>query len=205
MAVQQRIDFTGDNGGVLEGLLHEGSDHGVVITHPHPLYGGDMKNIVVETIHKAYSSRGNTTLRFNFRGVGGSNGNYDDGNGEQEDVLAAFKFLKQRGLKRIDLAGYSFGAWVIARMAEQVPADSVIMVSPPAAMMEFESETTLPNLKLAVTGSRDEFAPPSLVENLVQTWNPSAAFEIIHGADHFFFGHTDKLSEIILNILKMNP
>lgn len=196
---EQRIEFSSDNGITLEGLLSEGTTErsGVVITHPHPLYGGDMTNIVVETIQKAYREKGHSTLRFNFRGVGRSSGSYDDGNGEQKDVVAAFNFLKASGLKEIDLAGYSFGSWVMAQMLKKVAADSVIMVSPPAAMMRFESTDPIPNLKLVVTGSRDEFAPPELVEELVKAWNPAADFSVINGADHFFFGYTDQLAKIL--------
>jgi len=197
---EQRIEFSSDNGIALEGLLSEGTTgRGVVITHPHPLYGGDMANIVVETIQKSYQKKGHTTLRFNFRGMGKSTGSYDDGNGEQADVVAAFDFLKGKNLKAIDLAGYSFGAWVIAQMIDKTPADSVIMVSPPAAMMRFESTAPIPNLKLVVTGSDDEFAPPDVAEELVNAWNPDSAFEVINGADHFFFGHTDKLTTILNN------
>jgi alpha/beta superfamily hydrolase len=199
---EQRIEFSSNNGIVLEGLLSEGTTgRGVIITHPHPLYGGDMTNIVVETIQKAWQKKGHTTLRFNFRGVGRSSGSYDDGNGEQADVVAAFDFLKGKDLQAIDLAGYSFGAWVVAQIIDRVPADSLIMVSPPAAMMQFESTAPIPTLKLVVTGSRDEFAPPDEVEQLVYQWNPAAFFTVIEGADHFFFGHTEKLTTILSNAI----
>jgi len=197
---EQHIEFNSDSGIVLEGLLSAGTTgRGVVITHPHPIYGGDMTNIVVETIQNAYQKKRHTTLRFNFRGMGKSTGHYDDGNGEQADVIAGFNFLKENGLTTIDLAGYSFGSWVIAQMTDKVTADSIIIVSPPAGMLKFEPAPPIPNLKLVVTGSRDEFAPPELVEQLVQTWNPDSAFTVINGADHFFFGHAEKLTEIIQN------
>ena len=159
-----------------------------------------MTNIVVETLHQAYKQAGHTTLRFNFRGVGKSSGTYDDGNGEQADVIAAFDFLKNKGLA-VDLAGYSFGTWVMAQMIDEVPANAVCMVSPPAAMMAFDSAHLIPNLKLAVTGSRDEFAPPDLVGPLVRAWNPDCAFEVISGADHFFYGYTDKLAALLRDII----
>jgi hypothetical protein len=196
---EQRVEFKSENDIVLEGLISAGTTgRGVVITHPHPLYGGDMTNIVVEAIQNAYQKMGHTTLRFNFRGMGKSSGRYDDGNGEQTDVVAAFNFLKEKNLHAVDLAGYSFGSWVIAQMIDKAAADSVLMVSPPAAMMKFESASAIPNLKLVVTGSRDEYAPPDAVEKLANTWNPSAAFTVIPGADHFFFGYTAKLSTILL-------
>ena len=97
----------------LEGLLQEDSQtDGVVITHPHPLYGGNMHNNVVMALTRAYQKLGCTTLRFNSRGVGNSQGSYGDGIGEKEDVKAAIAYLAASGMNRIDLAGYSFGAWV---------------------------------------------------------------------------------------------
>jgi len=198
--METKIEFNSNDAIVLEGLLHIGtSDHGVVITHPHPLYGGDMNNIVVETIQNVYQKKGYTTLRFNFRGCGRSTGRYDDGNGEQKDVAAAVNFLKQKNIASIHLAGYSFGTWIIANALEndKIPANAVIMVSPPVAMMRFEATTPIPNLKLVVTGSHDEFAPSDVVKKLAQAWNQSTPFEIIKGADHFFFGFMQKLAEIL--------
>ncbi len=197
---ERKIEFQSNGDILLEGLLHQSpTGKGVVITHPHPLFGGDMYNIVVETIQHAYQEKGYSTLRFNFRGVGKSTGRYDEGNGEQADLAAAFNYLKENGSTSIDLAGYSFGAWVIAKAAGILPADSIIMVSPPAAMMKFNPTAKIPNLKLAVTGSNDEFAPAEMVKGLVRAWNPKAAFEVIQGADHFYFGNTEKLAEILYN------
>jgi len=100
--METKIEFDSDDGIVLEGLLHIGTTgHGVIITHPHPLYGGDMYNNVVETIQNAYQKKGFTTLRFNFRGCGQSTGRYDDGNGEQADLTAAFNYLKAGGTTSI--------------------------------------------------------------------------------------------------------
>ena len=200
---ETKIEFKSNDAIVLEGLLHTvTTDRGVVITHPHPLYGGDMYNIVVETIQNVYQKKGYTTLRFNFRGTGRSTGQHDEGNGEQKDVLSAFNYLKGKKLQSIDLAGYSFGTWVIAQAINTIPADSVIMVSPPAAMMRFDPASPVPNLKLAVTGSHDEFAPPDLVEGLVNIWNTTAAFKVIKGADHFFSGFTETLSTILKDHIK---
>jgi len=200
--METKIEFNSDDTIVLEGLLHIGTTgHGVVITHPHPLYGGDMYNNVVETIQNVYQENGYTTLRFNFRGCGQSTGQYDDGNGEQADLAAAFNYLRADGASSVDLAGYSFGTWIIAKALDndKITADAVIMVSPPAAMMQFEPNAPIPNLKLVVTGSRDEFAPPDLVEKLSGIWNKTTRFNVIHGADHFFFGYTNELIKIIQN------
>lgn len=191
---EQKMHIPCDNGIRLEARLHPGhSGHGVVAAHPHPLYGGDMTNKVVETIISAYQKKGHATLRFNFRGVGASTGNYDDGTGEQADLLAAFQFLKAQGIASVDLAGYSFGAWVIAKAAGGIPAESIILVSPPAGMMDFDETARIPGLKLVVVGGRDEYAPVEKVKALAAAWNPAAACEVINGADHFFWGYEEKL------------
>lgn len=196
---EKSVNFKTKDEIVIEGLISEGTTAlGVVITHPHPLYGGDMRNIVVETLQKAFAQKGYTTLRFNFRGVGKSTGAHDDGNGEQSDVAGAMDFLRQKGLARIYLTGYSFGSWVIANMPEKTAADGIVLVSPPATMMAFDDKAVLPNLKLVVTGEFDEFAPPDLIKKLVTQWNPAAGFTVINGADHFFFGFTEKLLKILV-------
>ena len=126
-----------------------------------------------------------------------STGAYDDGAGEREDIAAGMEFLRQKGISVIDLAGYSFGAWMIAHFPEKSNAHGIVLVSPPAAMMDFDDSVVLPNLKMTVTGEADEFAPPGLVQNLAARWNPGAEFAVIPGADHFFFGFTDALLKIL--------
>ena len=188
----------------IEGRLAEGSQPGaVVITHPHPLYGGDMHNNVIAAVSRTYQEIGATTLRFNFRGVGGSQGNHDDGIGEQEDVGAAIAHLSDSGIRQIDLAGYSFGAWVNAlAVNDGLKVDNMIMVSPPVAFIDFKSISNLNSLKLIVTGSRDDIAPADMVEKLYPTWNPSTKFEVIDGADHFYGGYQDKLEAVLADFLK---
>jgi alpha/beta superfamily hydrolase len=191
------------NGLEIEGQLAEG-DHqkGVVITHPHPLYGGDMHNNVVAAVSRTYQKIGCTTLRFNFRGVGGSQGNYDDGIGEQEDVRTAVAYLADSGIRQIDLAGYSFGAWVNAlAVNDGLKIDNMIMVSPPVAFIDFKSISNLNSLKLVVTGSRDDIAPADRVEKIYPTWNPTAKFEVISGADHFYGGYTNQLEAVLTHFL----
>ncbi len=183
----------------LEGLFEEAqSNKGVVITHPHPVYGGDMYNNIVEAITWAYHQKGYTTLRFNFRGVGASHGSYEEGVGEQEDVAAAIRFLKGRRCKEIHLAGYSFGAWVLAEgLSLYQDGTHIVMVSPPAAFLEFSPNRPEPRIGLVITGSHDEIAPPSLVRSLVEQWNPEAELKIVDGADHFYWGKEHQVSEAI--------
>ena len=117
---EEKITFQSD-GLQLQGRLHRAGVNGVVVTHPHPLYGGDMNNPVVETITQAYQHKGYTTLRFDFRGVGDSQGMYDEGIGEKRDVCQAMAYLAQINIENICLAGYSFGAWINAQIH---PADA---------------------------------------------------------------------------------
>lgn len=182
--------------GDLEGLCHAGvSDKGVVITHPHPQYGGDMRNPVVEAIAAAYRKLGFTTLRFNFRGVGRSAGHYDQGRGERNDVRDAISFLIDRGLEAIHLSGYSFGAWVNTMALQSGPlVQGMTMVAPPVAFIDFEEGIRLPMLSAVVAGSRDEYAPPGLIRPLMGQWNPDACIDIIDGADHFFFGFLGEIT-----------
>jgi alpha/beta superfamily hydrolase len=187
----------------LEGLFGQGtSDKGVVITHPHPLYGGDMHNPVVTTMMQAYQKHDYTTLRFNFRGTGNSQGAYADGLGEQEDVRAALAHLSNFGIRHLTLAGYSFGAWVNAHLTCQDNGiEAMVMVSPPAAFLDFGAIASLDFLNLIITGSRDEIAPSGLIHELIPKWNPEARFEIIEGADHFYGGYLERLKGVLASCI----
>ena len=200
--MEKRVQFPAEDI-VLEGLLWEGTgDKGVVITHPHPLYGGDMYNSVVEVIASAYRDKGCATLRFNFRGVGNSQGRHDQGLGEQKDVLAARMFLIEQGINRIALAGYSFGAWVNARVGcSNIEQQEMVMVSPPVAFIDFGPISNLTCLKLVITGSRDDIAPADQIKTLLPRWNPDTRFERIEGADHFYGAHLDILKSTLAGFL----
>jgi len=175
----------------------------VVITHPHPLYGGNMHNNVVESLARMYQLAGYSTLRFNFRGVGSSEGEYDNGAGEQEDVKAALHCLTKRGKKVLDLAGYSFGSWVNALAISKVDnVDRMVMVSPPVAFMDFSAVGLTPQIKLVVAGSQDQIAPPEVIEKILTSWNPEAHLVVIDGADHFYVGYTGKLESVLAAYLK---
>jgi alpha/beta superfamily hydrolase len=192
----EKIEFnSGDL--TLEGLYTgASSDRGVVVTHPHPLYGGDMVNPVVQTVADAYIQAGFSCLQFNFRGVGRSTGQFDNGRGEQGDVIAAVRWLADRGSVDISLAGYSFGSWVNAHIAsDRAPVAHQLMVSPPVAFIDFADVKQIPTLRFVVTGSRDDIAPPGLVEPLLPGWNPDAEMDIIPDADHFYGGCCDRLKE----------
>jgi alpha/beta superfamily hydrolase len=183
----------------IEGLFNRKTgNRGVVVTHPHPLYGGDMHNMVVETIVHAYQNKGYSTLKFNFRGVGKSQGKYDNGTGEQEDVLAAMSYLAKTGIEKIDLAGYSFGAWVNAHAVRpETPLEHMVMVSPPVGFMAFQPSAVMGGLKLVITGTGDDIAPAELVRSMLPSWNAEARLELIDGADHFWGGYMNELESTL--------
>ncbi|MFH0844936.1 MAG: alpha/beta hydrolase [Pseudomonadota bacterium] len=187
----------------LEGLLEKlPGESAVVVTHPHPLYGGEMHNNVVEALVQTYRDKGYSTLRFNFRGAGRSEGNHDEGKGEQEDIKSALNYLSDLGKTDIDLAGYSFGAWVIALgLGAYDQANRVIFVSPPVNFIDFSFLTYNPKIRLIIVGSHDDIAGPGVIEGMVPKWNPGADFKIIQGADHFYWGHTNQLKAIIQELL----
>ena len=187
----------------IEGLfIKKAEDKGAVITHPHPLYGGDMYSMVVETIAHAYNLKGYSTLKFNFRGVGNSQGRYDNGIGEQKDVLGALSCIAGMGINAVDLVGYSFGAWVNAHaVQEKTIPTRMVMVSPPVGFMAFQSAVTIDCLKLVITGSEDDIAPAETIQRELSNWNPDACLDIIDGADHFYGGYLRELESAVLRYL----
>lgn len=200
---EREISFVA-NGLQLEGLLDERPGEGAMVaTHPHPLYGGDLHNNVVSTVCAAYRKSGYTTLRFNFRGVGRSEGSYDSGRGEQEDVRAAVGYLADLGKKRIDLAGYSFGAWVAARGLNRFDeVKRVILVSPPVDFMSFSGLKEDSRIQLVIAGERDDFGKPDTIERMIAGWNKAAKLKIIPGADHFYWDKTGEIEIIIRKFLE---
>ena len=162
-----------------------------------------MYNNVVEAIVQAYREKDYCTLRINFRGVGCSQGEYDSGVGEQGDVREALGYLFSLGKKRIDLAGYSFGAWVNARGLETFEeAGRLVMVSPPVDFIDFSFLSFNTKIKLVIVGTHDDLAGCGSVEKMMPTWNPEARFRIIHGADHFYRGKINELKASIDEFLE---
>ena len=190
---------------MLEGRLalpaRNGASPGAVICHPHPMYGGSMDNNVVEAIIAALWRRGYATLRFNFRGVGASEGEYDGGEGEAADARAAVEFLAaQPGIDRgaIALSGYSFGAAVALRVGL---ADSrvarVIAVALPVAAMDSGIKMAATKPVLLISGDRDTYSPIPALEQALQKLGSVATLKVIAGADHFFGGYEPALAGAI--------
>ncbi|MFP4474584.1 MAG: alpha/beta hydrolase [Desulfatibacillaceae bacterium] len=190
---EKSVTFT-SAGLSMEALLEErDGDAGVVVCHPHPQFGGDMRNSVVDALVEAYGDKGYTTLRFNFRGMGKSQGSHDNGVGETDDLVEAAGYLKGLGKSRVHLAGYSFGSWICALAAPGLDHPPMAWVAPPVNMLKFP-QTTMPGLHTVVVGQQDHFAPPETVEKLMPVWNRSAGLSVIAGTDHFFMACADRLA-----------
>ncbi|MFZ0658742.1 MAG: alpha/beta family hydrolase [Candidatus Binataceae bacterium] len=196
----------------LEGLLarpeRSGASPGAVICHPHPMYGGSMNNNVVEAIIAAMWRRGYATLRFNFRGVGASEGEYDGGEGEAADARAAVEFLAaQPDIDRdaIALAGYSFGAAVALRAGlGDSRGARVIAVALPGAAMDSGIKMAATKPVLLVSGDRDTYSPIPTLEQAQQKLGAAATLRVIAGADHFFGGYESLLADTIERALSSN-
>jgi alpha/beta superfamily hydrolase len=187
----------------LEGRLTRSRNRAAaVITHPHPLYGGDMHNPVVEALEKAYSDKGFSTLAFNFRGVGASGGSHGGGRAEVKDVFAAVDFCKRElNAANIHSSGYSFGAWVNCLASEALGHPPMALVAPPVTFLDFGSIISLPGLFLAVAAQYDDFALPEQVESFAKHANPNACFVTLANADHFFFLHLPQLAKALADNL----
>jgi alpha/beta superfamily hydrolase len=183
----------------LEGRFLPGAaGPGVVITHPHPRFGGSMNNNVVYAVERALHSRGWATLCFNFRGVGRSTGSYGGGEAETADVAAALDFLRDRAAGPHYLAGYSFGAFVAGRaLLQGLAAAGAVLISPPVAFMAMPWLPGVPRLKLVVAGDRDEIAPLLDLQTMLATVEPPVPIVVIAGADHFYGGREDKLFQVL--------
>ena len=187
----------------LEGLIANpgGGAPAAVVCHPHPMYGGSMFNNVVDAILAALWQLGYATLRFNFRGVGGSDGEYDGGPGEVDDAVAAMAFLlAQPGVRKSGavMAGYSFGAMVaVSAGYERAEIARIVAVALPLAMADARIPDGASKPVLLVSGDSDSYSPVAGLRALKAKIGDSARLEIVAGTDHFFGGREAELSRVI--------
>lgn len=144
--------------------------------------------------------RDSRPLRSTSGGVGASTGRFDNGKGEIQDLGYALDHFKSLGIQEICLAGYSFGAWVIAH-TQRPDVNRMLLVSPPAAFMDFSEAAAVDCPVSAVTGSLDELAPPKFVTPLMKRLHPESTLEILEGADHFYSGFTQELSATVSDLI----
>jgi len=194
----------------LEGLLsiQEASSFrgGVICCHPHPQYGGEMSHPVMTTALEAAWQEGFSTLRFNFRGVGGSEGSYGEGVGEGQDVRAVANYFDSRlrdSPPLLILVGYSFGAWAGFPVAvEDERFVGMVAIAPPLEIYDFGFLKGCRKKKLFIAGDRDAFCPPSLLERWYQQLDEPKSLTLIPGADHFLFSHIRFLIQPLREFLR---
>jgi uncharacterized protein len=186
----------------LEGMIAlpdgAGPHRAAVVCHPHPLYGGSMYNNVVDAVLEALQARRFATLRFNFRGVGASEGEFDNGKGEADDAAAAIRFLTaQAGVRTDDavLAGYSFGAIAAVKAAAIVnEVGSVVAVALPIGMIDPSALGMIAKPVVLLAGDRDSYCPTEHLAALAERLGTAARLKIIPGADHFFGGREPEIA-----------
>ena len=173
----------------------------VIICHPHPLYGGTMHNKVVSTLARAFNNLGLRTLRFNFRGIGKSEGVHDEGKGEAADVITLANWFKTLFPNdELWLAGFSFGGFIVASVATQYPVAQLISVAPQASRFLSPPLPPVTCPWLIIQGENDEVVPPQELYAWLETVQPQPRLIRFPGAGHFFHGQLIKLRETIESI-----
>jgi hypothetical protein len=175
-----------------------------IILHPHPQFGGTMNNHVVYNLYYAFAKRGFSVLRFNFRGVGRSQGVFDNGPGELSDAATALDWLQLANpdAKSCWIAGVSFGSWIAMQLLMRRPEiDGFICVAPPANLYDFSFLAPCPSSGLMIHGDQDRVVPVSSVKTLVDKLKTQKGIVVTHqvvpGANHFF---EDKAEELVNDV-----
>ena len=174
-----------------------------LVCHPHPLYGGTMHNKVTFRAAKAAANSGVPALRFNFRGVGQSQGKFADGLGEREDARAALRYLGERFPNLpVSMMGFSFGSVVaLAVGSAQREVNSLAGIGVPAGSADFEFLQQIRKPKLIVQGTQDSFGPRAKVEALFASLEEPKSLHFVEDVDHFFTGKLAELQSVIEEFL----
>ena len=175
-----------------------------LILHPHPEQGGTMNNKVTYTLFQTMVARGFSTLRFNFRGVGNSQGEYDKGEGELSDAASALDWMQELNPNApyVWIGGFSFGAWIGMQLLMRRPeVQGFISVAPPAHTHDFSFLAPCPTSGLIISGAQDEFVPAVSIQKLIDRLHVQKGihidFQTVEGANHFFRNRLGSLSESI--------
>jgi hypothetical protein len=177
----------------------------LLMSHPHPMLGGNMHNPVVAEVCRVATGAGFASLRFNLRGVGQSEGEFDNGTAEQDDVKAALEVMRRwPGVdgKRVAVAGYSFGASVVLNgLKAYKAARSLVFIAPPVSAVRDSAVRRDKRPKLFVAGQHDRLVPSVGLQRALDEMGPSARFSEVPGADHSFQGHERPLAETVVSFL----
>jgi alpha/beta superfamily hydrolase len=204
------VIFNGPDGR-LEGRYHQSKKPDApiaIVLHPHPLHGGNMNNRVVFIMFNNFVERGFSVLRFNFRGVGRSQGTFDNGVGELSDAAYAFDWMQQFNSNTpfCWIGGYSFGALISMQLMMRRPEiEGFVSISPPAGTEDFSFLAPCPSSGLIIHGDKDTHVPLDAVKKLAQKLdgqkNISVNLSIVKGADHFYKDNMDNLSKEVASYL----
>ena len=205
------VIFNGPDGR-LEGRYHQSKKPDApiaIVLHPHPLHGGNMNNRVVFIMFNNFVERGFSVLRFNFRGVGRSQGAFDNGVGELSDAAYAFDWMQQFNSNSpfCWIGGYSFGALISMQLMMRRPEiEGFVSISPPAGTEDFSFLAPCPSSGLIIHGDTDNHIPLDAVKKLAQKLdgqkNISVNLSIVKGADHFYKDNMDNLSKEVASYLE---
>ena len=200
------VIFTGP-GGRIEGRYHPARQKNApigIVLHPHPQFGGTMNHQIVYQLYYSFVHRNFSALRFNFRGVGRSQGGFDHGIGELSDAAAALDWAQSVNpeARSCWIAGFSFGAWIGMQLLMRRPEiDRFISVAPPANIYDFGFLAPCPSSGLIVHGDKDDVVPEESVKKLAEKLGKQrdieVDFRVIKGANHFFTDRMDKLDTVV--------
>ena len=198
--------------GRLEARYQKGKDQRspiCLVLHPHPRQGGTMNNKIVYNIYHAFKNIGFATLRFNFRGVGKSQGSYDNGVGELTDAAAALDWLQNENptAQNTWIAGFSFGSWLALQLLMRRPEIAgFVAVSPPANLYDFSFLAPCPASGLIIQGTDDKIVEAEQVSGLADKLNKQKNLKVVYkkliGADHFFKNELDDIQDVITKYLR---
>jgi hypothetical protein len=194
--------FISGPAGRLEALLESPQEGetigGAVICHPHPEHGGTMQNKVTHTLARAFVAKGFATLRFNFRGVGQSEGKFDEGDGEVQDALAAVRTMRDRiGTQKLWLAGFSFGAAIAIHAADEVRPSGLVSVAPAISRVSKRRGPQPDCPWLIIQGDEDELVAVADTIAFVNEMEPGPELQIFDGTEHFFHGKLVRLRHAV--------
>lgn len=209
------IMFNGPSGRI-EGRYHHNEDPEskiVLLLHPHPKFGGTMNNPIIHNAYYTFVKNNFSALRFNFRGVGKSQGEYDAGIGELSDAASALDWIQalNRDSTGCWVVGFSFGAWIAMQLLMRRPEiEAFISIAPPANLYDFNFLAPCPSSGLIINGTDDIVAPKADTQKLVDRLKSQKGIEVHHdlidGANHFFDNKVDllnsKISQYIEKVLQ---
>lgn len=169
-----------------------------IVCHPHPLHGGSMDNKVVYTIVKAFNNQGVPCIRFNFRGVGKSEGSFDETIGETDDAISVIEFAKKLYPgKEIWLGGFSFGAYISLKVSQRTELSQLITIAPAVNLYNLNEFIPPPCPWLLAQGEDDEIVPLSAVQDWLDDVSPKPSLQFLPDTGHFFHKKLVDLRQII--------